>query len=213
MPDPKKPDLPFFLSHNEIANWTGHWHANRRVMISGELSPDSLKNTSLELIKLSYKSDEPITLMIESGGGNVIATHHLGDVISMLECPVDALVIGNCASMAVDLVQMCRRRVLMPSARMLVHYIRNDQLWVCDDVDQLENDITYFRERMKEIAERRLELYTRRTGFSREKISDMFRQGEVHRVFFTAKQAIALGLADEIATDFKIFKKKTEQKP
>lgn len=200
-----KPELPFFLSEKDVAQMTGYWHASRRVMLSGDLNKESLRNVSLQLAKLDYAKTEPITLMIESGGGDVTPTQQLEDVFSMLNSPVDALVIGNCASMAVDLVQMCRKRLIMPSARMLVHYIRHGQQWICDDLDQLESDIAYFRARTREIAERRLALYERRTSLSRQKLQEIFRQGEVHSVYFSAKQALELNLVDEIVTDFKLF--------
>jgi len=213
MAENNKPTLPFFLSDKDMMEWTGYWHAHRRVLISGELNRDSLKKTSLELIKLDYQNTEPITLMIESGGGSVVPTHQLEDTISMLNSPVDALVIGDCASMGVDLVQMCRHRMILPSGRMLVHYIRSDQRWICDDFDQLETDIGYFRTRMKETAERRLALYTQRTGLSSEKIKELFRHGEVHQSYFSANQALQMNLVDEIRTDFKLFPgRQTEEK-
>jgi len=99
---------PFFLSEKDIETWTGYWHAHRRVLVNGKLDEDSLKKTALELLKLDYQSNEPITLMIESCGGEVVPTQQLEDIMSALNSPVDALIIGDCASMDIDLVQMCR---------------------------------------------------------------------------------------------------------
>ena len=202
---------PFFLTDNDIAAWTGYWHSLRRVLISGKLEEEPLRKTSLELLKLDYQNSEPITLMIESGGGDVVSTHQLEDMIATLNSPVDALVIRDCASMAVDLVQMCRKRFILPSARILVHYIRDSQRWICDDPDRLEEDIEYFRDRMRGTAERRLKLYMKRTGLPENKIIELFRQGEVHDIYFSAKQAVELHLADEIKTDFKFFPRKPHE--
>lgn len=212
MPENDKPSLPFFLKDSDIASWTGRWHSHRRVLVSGELTDESIRKTSLELIKLGFMGDEPITLMIQSGGGTVIPTQQLGDIIKSLNCPVDALVIGDCASMGVDLVQMCRERILLPNSRMLVHYVRHGQTWICDDPERVDGDIAYFRERIRETAENRILLYERRTGLSREKLAEMFRHGEVHRAYFSAKQCIEMNLADEIITDFKLFPKSEEKK-
>jgi ATP-dependent Clp protease protease subunit len=208
MSENNKPNLPFFLKDSEVASWAGRWHAHRRILVSGELTNKSIERTSLELIKLGYMNDdEPITMMIQSVGGTVIPTQQLGDVINFLNCPVDALVIGDCTSMGVDLVQMCRKRLLLPNSRMLVHYVRHGQTWICDDPDQVDGDIAYFRERIREIAENRILLYQRRTGLSRERLGEMFRHGEVHQAYFSARQCIELNLADEIVTDFKLFPK------
>lgn len=213
MPEINVNKLPSFRDEKDVAQWTGYWHTHRRVPISGVLHSESLRKVSLQLAKLDYEKNEPITLMIESCGGTVAHTHQFEDTISMLNCPIDALVIGDCASMAVDIVQMCRRRLILPSARVLVHYVRYEQKWVCDDLDMLEVDIKYFRERMREVLERRFLLYTKRTGFSRERISELFRQGEVHETFFSAKQAVELNLVDEIVTDFKLFPRKPAEEP
>jgi ATP-dependent protease ClpP protease subunit len=213
MADNDKPKLPFFLNESDLAKWTGYWHSHRRILVDGELNAESLKKTSLELIKLDYTNSEPITLMIKSGGGKVVPTHQLEDMFSIINSPVDALVMGDCASMAIDLVQMCRNRKILPSGRVLVHYIRNDQPWIVDDLDQLEIDIELFRKRQREVADRRLALYEKRTGLSRERILELFRHGEVHSSYLSAQQAIESHLVDEIETNFKLFPKKTtEQK-
>lgn len=211
MAEQKKMDIPFFLSEKEVIQWTAHWHYDRRILIGGELNEETLKKASLELMKLDFEKTAPITLMIQSDGGKVVPTHQIEDTISMLNSEVNGIVIGDAASMAVDLLQMCKRRSMLPSARILVHYIRNTQLWICDDMDQLETDIQYFREKLREMGERRLRLYEMRTGLSREKLKELFRQGEVHKVYFSAKQAIKLGLADDIVTDFKFFPAKNEK--
>lgn len=205
MSDNGKPSLPFFLSERDFYQMVGFWHSQRRILVSGEMNMGSLHRTTLELLKLDFMSAEPITLMIESRGGSVSSTHQLEDAIQSLNSPVDAIAIGDCASMAVDLLQMCRRRMMMPSARILVHYVRSEQQWICDDLDQLENDIRYFRQRTRRIAERRLALYTRRTGLPEERLKEIFRHGEVHGAHFSAKQALELNLIDEIVQDFKIF--------
>lgn len=198
----------FFMSHKDMAEMTGYLHASRRVLIAGELNEKSLRKAALELVKLDLASSEPITILLESGGGNVVPTQQFEDAINMINSPVDALVLNDCCSMAVDMVQMCRRRMMLPSARMLVHYVRNKQPWIVDDPEQLDRDLAYFRENMIEMRERRLSLYQRRTGLSREKLSELFRYGEVHAAYFSAKQAIELGFADEIVTDFKLLPRK-----
>ena len=200
--------LPFFVSKEEYAQMVGCWHSIRRVLVSDDLNEEMLTHTRLELLKLDFVNNEPITLIIQSGGGTVIPTYQLEDVIQGLNSPVDALVMGDCASMAVDLLQMCRRRLMLPSARLLIHYIRYRQRWICDDFDQLDIDFKYFRERNEEIAMRRLDLYMKRTGLPREKITEIFRHGEIHEAYFSAQQALKLCLVDEIVTDFKFFPRK-----
>lgn len=200
--------LPFFLSDGDVRKWTARLHQQRRIPVCGRLSKDSVDEVALALTKLDYDSFEPILLMIESGGGPIVPVQQLQDTIGLLNSPVDALVLGDCASAAVDLVQMCRKRFILPSARMLVHYIRHDQRWICDDPDQLDEDLDLFRQETRELAKRRLDLYTSRTGLSSGEIRKIFRQGEVHQAFFSANQALKFNFVDEILTNFKLFPKK-----
>lgn len=196
-----------FLLPRDIAKMTGYLHAHRRVYL-GSLNQKSLSKAALELTKISFENDEPITILLQSDGGEVIPTQQFQDAIKMIHAPVDVVVIGDCCSMAVDLVQMCRKRMILPSARMLTHFIRNRQQWIQDDVDRLDKDFEYFRATVRRIYEQRLVLYERRTGLTRERILDLFRHGEVHGAYFTAEQCLELNLVDEIITDFKLFPKK-----
>ncbi len=199
----------FFLNNREIAQMIGCLHANRRIMITGYISDKSMRRASLELIKLDFESNDPITLIIESEGGSLAPAKHFFDAITMVNSPVDAIAMGDCSSVAVDLLQVCRKRMLLPSTRLLIHYIRNTQRWIADDLERLEADIEHFRRSMRDIKEERHALYAKRTGLSEEKLFEIFRYGETHSAFFSAKQAVELNLADEIVLDFKLFPKKT----
>lgn len=198
------------MSATDRARMLGSFHAQRRVLISGQLTSKGLALNARELVKLDMQSNDPITILLESGGGDVYPTHQLEDMIQAVNSPVDVIALGDCCSMAVDLMQMCRTRMSLPSSRFLVHYIRHVQKWICDDPERLETDLSYFRERIREIHERRLSLYTKRTGLPVEKILEMFRHGEIHEAKFSAQQAIELRLIDKIVTDFKFFPRKTE---
>ena len=201
--------LPFFLSSEDLAKWTICLHQQRRIPVCGRLNKSSIEEVALALTKLEYEGSEPILLMVESGGGSIVPVHQLQDTITSLNSPVDALIVGDCASAAVDLVQMCRNRFMLPSARMLVHYIRHDQYWICDDPDQLDEDLNLFRQETRELARRRLNLYTSRTGLPANEIKKLFRQGEVHHVYFSARQAVKFKFVDKILTDFKLFPRKS----
>ncbi len=96
---------------------------------------------------------------------------------------------------------------MLPSARMLVHYIRHRKAWVADDPELLERDIDFFRKEMLEVRERRFSLYESRTGLSRGRLLEIFRYGEIHGSSFSAQQAVELGFADEVLRNFKLFSK------
>ncbi len=185
--------------------------SNRRISISGELTENSIRAVAESLLSLECKNNEPITLIIDSCGGAVFPTQQLGDLIQSINSPVDGIAISDCASMAVDLLQMCRRRMLRPSARVLVHFIRHRPTLVCDDENRITEYLKTVADDMRHIAAARLNLYMRRTGLPAENIFAMFRHGETHSYFMTAQQALQMGLADEIVTDFKLIPKHAEK--
>lgn len=178
---------------------------HRRIPIDGELNIKLIQQATNSLIKLDFDSNKPITLLLSSEGGSYEATMQLGDLIASLNSPVDVVAYGDCASMAVDLIQMCRKRMLLPSTRLLVHYLRMRGRWICDDPEGLEADIALFRRDMAISREKRFSLYRNRTGLTDQKILEMFRYGETHGAHFSAEQAVESKLADEILTDFKLF--------
>lgn len=182
----------------------------RRILVTGELTDNSVRAVAESLLLLECKNNDPITLIIDSCGGTVIPTQQLGDVISSMRSPVDGIVISDCASMAVDLLQMCRRRMLRPAARVLVHFIRHRPTLVCDDEHRIGDYLKIVAEDMRNIAATRLDLYKRRTGKTAEEIYTMFQRGELHGYFLTAPQAVQMGLADEIVADFKLIPKHAE---
>lgn len=197
-------EVSLFFREGDDAKMLGNLHAMRRVLLTGDLTEASFQRLRLELIKLELQEKAPITILLESIGGDVVASLQFQDTISMLKSPIDILAIGNCASTAVDVMQMCRKRYMLPNARLLVHYVRHTQRWICDDPAQMEVDLEHFRKGTAEMREQRLALYGR-TGKTRKKITEMFRYGEVHEAYFSATQAIKLGLADKIMKDFKLL--------
>lgn len=182
-------------------------HKHRCILVGERITDYGLDKAAEGLVRLDAESNEPILLIIKSKGGETFPALQFADVINALNSPVDALMMGDSASAAVDIMQMCRKRLLTPSARILVHYVRLQRLWVLDDAERLKTDIQYFEETSNELLERRYNLYEKRTGHSREKLAEMFRQGEVHQMYFSAHQAVNLKLADSIVSDFKFFPK------
>ena len=67
---------------------------------------------------------EPITLTIDSTGGNLFAARFIADAIRFSEAPVHGVVVGAAFSGAFQVLQACHRRLAYPSARFMFHYGR-----------------------------------------------------------------------------------------
>jgi ATP-dependent protease ClpP protease subunit len=211
VPNIDSKNLPFFLNEKVIAQWSGRWHAHRRALITGRIDVEMVKKLELQLATLDDEKIAPITLMLHSLGGEADPTQQVQDIIEMLQSPVYGIAIGDNASAAVDILQMCERRLVRPNSRLLVHYARCSRGWVCDDPEYFATDRSWVEESMAALRAQRFALYERRTGLSKEELLLMFRQGEAHGNFFSADQAVKIGLADEIVRDFKLFPRPEEE--
>jgi ATP-dependent protease ClpP protease subunit len=195
----------FFWNEKKTIALTSELHSQRRVLIQERLTEQLLRKKAQELLMLEMQNNDPITLIIASPGGEAIPVQQFGSIIAGLHSPVDTLAMGNCASGAVDLLQMGRRRQILPTAQLLIHYARTPQMWICDDLERLDEDLRCFRERAAALYNQRQVLYQSRTGLPIEKIKEMFRYGEVQQASISATQALKMNLVDEILTDFKLL--------
>jgi ATP-dependent Clp protease protease subunit len=111
----------------------GEWGAlmqvlTRRMFLTTPISEKDLDN-EIEgvgwLIKGLYTLDslshEPITLYINSPGGDISAGMALINVMRDIEAPIVTFVIGEAASMAAVVAVSGRKRVAYPTARWLLH--------------------------------------------------------------------------------------------
>ncbi|MFT7644664.1 MAG: ATP-dependent protease ClpP protease subunit [Candidatus Paceibacteria bacterium] len=74
------------------------------------------------MIAFQCDSEEPINLVIDSGGGNTFAALKLCDLIEhFITAPVYAFVIGECPSAATFILLHCDKRSCTQHSTFLVH--------------------------------------------------------------------------------------------
>lgn len=97
---------------------------SRTVLLSSEVSPETARRVIEQLLVLEAEdAGAPITLMLNSPGGEVHSGFAIFDVIRFLRAPVRVVCAGLTASIAaVILLAVPReRRIALPHARMLIH--------------------------------------------------------------------------------------------
>lgn len=91
--------------------------STRRVMLSGALTPDAASETVLALMYLDGLSPNPVTLMINSGGGDLRDASSVLDTVDLMRAPVTVDVRGRAHAAAGALVAaVSGRRLIRPSA-------------------------------------------------------------------------------------------------
>lgn len=78
----------------------------RIISLIGEIDEELSKKAIKELIKLDYLSNKPITLLINSPGGDCTEGLAIIDAMKMCSSPIYTIVTGMCASMA-GIISVC----------------------------------------------------------------------------------------------------------
>lgn len=148
------------------------------------------KNMSL----LEHISSEPITIIMNTGGGVVTDGMAIYDTIRASSCDITIKVVGIAMSMGCIVLQSADHRVLTPNARVMFHlgsghshgnHIYEAYNAVADDIKQAKKiDLIMFN-RMKQ---------KKGDKFTMKKYKELDYNGK----FMDAEEAIAMGLADEI---------------
>lgn len=108
----------------------------RSVMLTGEITKESADQVVRQLLVLDSESDEPITVYINSPGGDVDAGFAIYDMVRFISAPVTMVGIGLVASAAslVLLAVPAERRVGFANSSYLIHQPLSKMKGVAADV-------------------------------------------------------------------------------
>lgn len=167
---------------------------HRRVELMGEVTPESVAVLIRSLLYLQQEDPErPITMFINSPGGEVQSGLALYDVMQSICCDIHTVCVGMAASMAAILFVAGEKRSMLPHSRVMIHDpliggggIAGPALSVKSRADQLmrTRDIT-------------AEIIAKHTGMSMERVLEL----TATDTYFEAKEAVAAHLADEVLDD------------
>lgn len=163
----------------------------RVVYLGGPVNVEMSRQIIQALYAMSVDAtSKPITLIINSGGGSVDEGMAIYDAISHIPCPVIGKVMGVCMSSALTILQACSLRLLSKNATLMLHngevaIGRQHTLEAIESSKQVVRDQKLF-----------YELMSTRSGIPIKKIKRLSQ----FSTYFTATEAVAVGLADGILT-------------
>lgn len=168
-------------------------HSPRRLIyVNGDLD-ETMASARRELVRLfADEPEKPILLVITSSGGAVAGMFALMDTIAHLcasGATIDGMVEGYAMSCAALLLQACSRRYAGPNATVMVHgfsYTRGGDL----------ANHAAFRHWVETGTERTVELLGARTRRDSAYWRELMQRSEPR--YFTAREALEIGLIDEI---------------
>jgi ATP-dependent Clp protease protease subunit len=150
--------------------------------------------------ELKKHTNEKLTVVLNSGGGDVFAGLEIYNALRELDAEVTIRVDGLAASIA-SIIAMAGNKVIMsPGSLMMIH---RPSVFAAGNVDDLDKAKAI----LIKIEESIIPIYTERTGLSVEKIAEMLEA----ETWMSADEAVELGFADEVPKTEKTSLKETIQ--
>lgn len=138
-------------------------------------------------LKLQYGYTFPIRLHIQSGGGMLMPTFYVCDVIKGLDTPVEVYIDGFVAS-AASLIAICgSRRYMTKHSFMLIHQLQSQSSGRLNEMKDELSNLDFFNNNAKDI-------YFENSNISQKTLDKLLSD----ELWIDAKQCLELGLIDEI---------------
>lgn len=182
--------------------------ARRLVPIDEKITTEMADGVRKVLANMEIESNNPITLLIDSGGGCLQSAMDIGVFMNCLHSPVDGLVIGRCDSAAIDILFQCRKKMALPNASFLIHFTRR-RFDLIMDTELGDKELKLLHDQAVQESEAWYKKYIERLGITREEVIELCRLGESCKMRYGAEEALKMHLIDEIVRDFKLFEKKS----
>jgi len=164
---------------------------SRTVVISQQVDAELTAKVLSQLVLLEQEShEEPVTVFINSPGGEIFSGFAIFDMLNFIACPVTTIVTGFAASMG-SILSMAAdkgRRFAMPQAKIMIHQpLLMGYQGRASECEIQAREILKTRDHL-------VKLYSEQTGKSREEIKKALDRDN----WFTAEEALEYGLLDKV---------------
>ena len=175
----------------EVNLLTRHF-MDRKIFLTGPIDADVANNFVSQLLYLA-EDDDPITIYINSPGGEVNAGLLIYDAIQGCDLPLNMICTGLAASMAAIILAggQLGRRSILPHSRMMIH-----EPLISDGVGGSATSIKNISDSILSTRDILNGILAKHTGKSRRQIA----QATSFDNTMNAEDAVSFGLVDRIAT-------------
>lgn len=164
----------------------------RTILISEEITSELAKRVYQNLLLLEADdAEKPITVVINSPGGEADSGFGIYDMMRFVRPPVRTIVAGLCASAAILIFLAAKKgeRLSLPHSRYLLHQPSSASFGQASDLEIAANEIIRLRDRYNDIV-------SEATG----KPADTVAQDADRDFWMAAPQAVGYGLVDRVIT-------------
>ena len=180
----------------EVSLTTRHL-MNRNVFLTGSIDGEMANDFLLQFLYLEQESDEPVTIYINSPGGEVNAGLMIYDTIRGSRLPVNMVCTGMAASMAAILLAGGQkgRRYILKHSKVMIH-----EPLISNGVGGSATSIKNISESILETREIVNGILAEHTGKSIAEVNEATSFDN----YMNAEEAIEFGICDEITANVKV---------
>ena len=163
---------------------------DRIILLEGEINSEVAASIVAQLRYLESESNEkPITMLIQSPGGEINAGYAIVDVMNNLKCPVHTVAMGMTASMAVTVFLNGKKgeRTVYKHTELLVHQPLGGAQ---GQISDMERNVKHGIKLKDQLAKE----YSKLTGIELKKMVEMMDRDTI----LSSDEAVKLGFADKI---------------
>ena len=167
--------------------------ANRELELTCAVDADSCATVIRGLLYLERQdANAPVTLYVNSPGGEVQSGLALYDVMQAVSCPIRTVCLGMAASMGALLFIAGDERWMLPHSRVMVH----DPLIGGAGIGGSALSVKARADDLMRIRDITASVIARHTGMPLERVFEL----TANDTYFDAERAVEAGLADRIVT-------------
>jgi ATP-dependent Clp endopeptidase proteolytic subunit ClpP len=170
------------------------------IQITGDITEETAQKVTEELLTFDYNNqilgnDQPIHMIINSGGGIVVAAWQICDIMDSIKTSVHTIGLGNISSAALVIFLNGEKghRILSRRTSVMSHQYSWGVAGKYEDLKAANSEIDNLYKRM-------IDFYIEKTGLDKQTISEKLLKSS--DMWFTASQAKKYKLVDKVY-DFK----------
>ena len=163
---------------------------DRIILLEGEINSETAASIVAQLRYLESESvDKPITMLIQSPGGEINSGYSIIDTMNNIKCPVYTVAMGMTASMAVTVFLNGKKgeRTVYKHSELLVHQPLGGAQ---GQISDMERNVKHGIKLKEQLAKE----YAKLTGMKLNEMVEMMDRDTI----LSADEAVKLGFADKI---------------
>lgn len=167
-------------------------HLSQRIVkIRGEITEESALDFTDQLLELNMESDEPITVLINSPGGEINSGLMMLDAITGSKAPIRMVCRGKAYSMGALLFAGAKERLMLPNSELMLH-----QPLLGGRVSGNASSIRSISDSLLETKTKLNKLIASFAGRTPDEID----KATSYDHYFSPEEAIAFGLCDRVVS-------------